>query len=316
MRRVIMVVGLLGWWSALPLSAQEVALPWAAPSDSAGGQAPPSQAPVLVSQTRASACNEVGPVEAPPWETAWGLIALRAMPTGLKEAPNGLEYHPNFSIDADFNFWVWRSQGIYLFADMRLWGEKSEYGVTNANDSWYGTSKRELDLSGGAAWNYAGAWEARAFGYTDNNLNRGSDQVKPTGFTDGFGLENRYYLSPEYDKLGQTGFDVSRATFLSIGYYPTKVMVGNDGREFSPGMMLHAYLTYDLFDWPCYAFGDAQYISDRDFHPKLLLFDVGLAARPFSSHQQLEFRLGTENTADLEVHDMQSIGYVAVRYVF
>ena len=293
MHRAVLAAWLFGWAAALPLSAQETVVPPgtalpampAAPEDAAAGPvpAPPQDAAAgpVPAPAQASTGDAVGPAEASPWQTAWGLVGLRVIPEGPKTAPNGEEYHPNFSMDLDFNFWIWRSQGLYLFADMSLWGEKGEDGVTNGRDGFLGTSKREFDLSGGAAWNYAGPWEARAFGYTENNLNRGDNLVTPVGFTDGFGLENRYYLSPEYAKLGQTGFDVARATFLSIGYYPSKDMVGNDGQTFQPGLMLRAYLTYDLWDWPCYVFGDATYISERSFQPRLLLFDVGLAARPF-----------------------------------
>jgi hypothetical protein len=280
------------------------------------GQPGPVAETVLVSPEPASNSNEVSPVNTAPWQTAWGLAGLRVIPAGPKVAPNGWQYHPNFSLDLNVNFWIWRSQGLYLFGDVRLWGERGEYGVTNGNDSWFGTSKREVDLSGGVAWNYAGPWEARAFGYSDNNLNRGVDPLRPTAFTDGFGLENRYYLSPEYAKLGQTGFDVARAPFLSIGYFPSKNMVGNNGQSFKPGLMLRAYLTCDLWDWPCYLFGDATYISERSFDSRLLLFDVGIAGRPFSSCQQLEFRLGVENTADFRAHNVEDLWYVAVRYVF
>ena len=71
---------------------------------------------------------------------------------------------------------------------------------------------------------------------------------------------------------------------------------------FKPGLMLRAYLTYDLGDWPCYAFGDLTFISERSLHPRLLLIDTGLAARPFTSAPQWEFRLGAENTADSDGH--------------
>ena len=299
MRRAVTAALLLGWLGTTSLPAQEALVVAPAPA------APPAAVLFQVVELNpapaspVSTCDEIGPAEPPAWQTAWGLVGLRAIPAGPKVAPNGEEYHPNFSMDLDFNFWIWRSQRLYLFGDTRFWGEKGEYGVTNARDGFLGTSKREFDLSGGAAWNYAGPWEARAFGYTLNNLNRGDNLVTPSGFTDGFGLENRYYLSPEYAKLGQTGFDVARATFLSVGYYPSKNMVGNDGQTFQPGLMLRAYLTYDLWDWPCYVFGDATYIGERSFQPKLLLFDVGLAARPFVAVQQCEFRLGVENTARL-----------------
>ena len=118
------------------------------------------------------------------------------------------------------------------------------------------------------------------------------------------------------DLYGETGFDVARATFLSIGYYPSKEMVGNDSRRFNPGMMLRAYLTCDVWDWPCYLFGDVSYISDRNFQASLLLFDLGVAVRPLSSWQQWELRLGVENNADFQARDVQSLWYASIRYVF
>jgi hypothetical protein len=316
MHRAVAVAWLLGLLGAMPLSAREAAFREGVPAGSRDGQLCPVPGADLTLEVEAVTCDEVGPAEALPWHPAWGLVGLRGIPAGPKVAPNGQEYHPNFSLDLDFNCWVWRSQGLYLFADMRLWGEKGENGVTNGRDGWLGTSKREFDLSGGAAWNYAGPWEARAFGYTLNNLNRGNNLVTPTGFNDGFGLENRYYLSPEYAKLGQAGFDVAKATFLSVGYYPSKNLVGNDGQSFKPGLMLRAYLTCDFWDWPCYAFGDATYIGESSFEPKLLLFDLGFAVRPFNFCRQCEFRLGVENTADFQVRDVHNLWYASVRYVF
>jgi hypothetical protein len=316
MHRAVVLAWLLGLLGAMPLAAQENALPESAPTDPPGGQLCPVPPIASAGAPGAASADEVVPAHALPWQTVWGLGELRVIPDGSRVAPNGEEYHPNFTLDLDFNCWLWRSQGLYLFADIGLWGEKGEDGVTNGRDGWLGTSKREFDLTGGAAWNYLGPWEARAFGYTENNLNRGNSLVTPAGFCDGFGLENRYYLSPEYAKLGQTGFDVAKATFLSVGYLPSKTLEGNDGQSFNPGMTLRAYLTYDLWDWPCYAFGDATYISERSFEPKLLLFDVGFALRPFSCCRQVEFRLGTENTADFQVGNVKNLWYVSVRYVF
>jgi hypothetical protein len=156
----------------------------------------------------------------------------------------------------------------------------------------------------------------RGFGYTLNNLNRGNSPLTPSGINDGGGVENRYYLSSAYSKLGQTGFDVSRATFLSIGYLPTKEMVGNDGQLFKPGLFLRAYLTCDLWKLPCYAFADVSYVSEQSLQAKLLLFDLGLAARPFHACEQCEFRLGVESTADLQVDSLHELWYVSVRYLF
>jgi hypothetical protein len=319
-RRGLMTAWLCGLLGAMPLAAQETTF-LKVPTEAPDSQLWPSPetGPALLHQ--APNATDVGHVETIPgeisaWRSVWGLVELSVIPEGPKVAPNGEEYHPNFNMDLDFNFWIWRSQGLYLFADMTLWGERGEYGVTNVRDGFVATSKREFDLAGGAAWNYAGPWEARAFGYTDNNLNRGTNLVTPVGFTDGFGLENRYYLSPEYAKLGQSGFDVTRATFLSIGYFPSKDMVGNNGLTFLPGMMLRAYLTYDLWDWPCYVFGDATYISERSFEPRLLLFDVGFAARPFNCCKQFEIRLGVDNTGDFQVHTVQNLWYASFRFIF
>ena len=109
---------------------------------------------------------------------------------------------------------------------------------------------------------------------------------------------------------------MARATFLSFGYYPSKEMVGNDGQTFDPGLLLRAYLIYDLWDWPCYLYSDTTYISERSFQPRLLLFDVGVAVRPFSACPQCEFRFGAENTADLQVHDDYSLWYASIRYIY
>jgi hypothetical protein len=261
-------------------------------------------------------CAGPGPAEKPSWQTAWGLVGLHVIPEGPKTAPNGVEYHPNFTLDLDINLWLWRSQGLYLFGDARFWGEKPENGVTNGRDGFVGTSKREFDLWGGAAWNYYGPWEFRAFGYSDSNLNRGASEITPSGVIDGFGIENRYYLSREYAKLGQTGYDVTRADFLSIGYYPSKNMIGNDGQVFTPGLLLRAYLTCDLWSPSYYAFADAQFIGERGVQPKLLLFDLGAAGRPFHACQQCEFRLGVESTGDFQVHTVQNLWYVSVRFIF
>lgn len=315
MRHKMAVALLLGWLAAAPrIAAQEPTFGWATFDEAPPTTIwPPSDVAI---PPPAAASGEIGATEAWSWQTAWGVVSLHAIPAGPRIAPDGELYHPNFTLDLDFNFWVWRSQRVYVFADMSLWGETGEDGVTNGRDGFLGTSKREFDLSGGVAWNYAGSWELRAFGYTDNNLNRGTDLVTPSGFNDGFGIENRYYLSPEYAKLGQTGFDVTKATFVSIGYYPSKSMIGNDGQQFEPGMMLRAYLTYDLWDWPCYVYGDVTYISERSFRPRLLLFDLGVAVRPFSALRQFELRLGAQDTADLRVRDDFNLWYVSLRYIY
>jgi hypothetical protein len=299
-----------------PLAAQQSLPREAACSGPPSGETCPLPCSVSPSPVEVSTPEEVGLDPELPWRTVWGLGALRVIPEGPRMAPNGQKYHPNFSMDLNINCWLWPRQRLYLFGDLRFWGQRGEQGVTNGRDGALGTSKREFDISGGAAWNYAGPWELRAFGYSGNNLNRGDSLVTPAGFTDGFGVENRYYLSEEYTRLGQTGFDVARAPFVSFGYYPSKEMRGNDGRLFKPGLLLRAYLIYDLGDWPVYAFGDVTFISESSFEPRLLLFDLGFAARPFRACHQLEFRLGAETTADFQGGTTNSLWYAAVRYIF
>jgi hypothetical protein len=86
----------------------------------------------------------------------------------------------------------------------------------------------------GLAWNPAGRWEARAFAYSLNNLNRGTSVTAPAGYADGLGLEARYYLSAAYEALGTAAFYVARAPFVGLGYYPTKDLVDNRGSRSSP----------------------------------------------------------------------------------
>jgi hypothetical protein len=72
--------------------------------------------------------------------------------------------------------------GLYLFSDGRFWGQKASPGVTNASQGVFDFSKRELDPDGGLAWNYLGPWQARAFAYSFNNLNR--DRTAKAGASD------------------------------------------------------------------------------------------------------------------------------------
>jgi hypothetical protein len=164
------VAWLLGLLGPVTLSAQEKGSGETANLGLCYSSLVPCPCAKLGPPVMAATADEAGPDTTPQWQTVWGLVGLRAIPADLRVAPNGLEYHPNFSLDLNFNFWIWRTRGLYLFADARLWGQKNEFGVTNANDGVFATSKGEFDLSGGAAWNYTGPWELRAFGYSYNNL--------------------------------------------------------------------------------------------------------------------------------------------------
>jgi hypothetical protein len=247
----------------------------------------------------------------------WGFTGLRGFAFGQQVAPNGLEFNPLFSMDLDLNLWLWREGRVYAFADTRFWAQRAGQGVTNSNQGIFDFSKREFDLDFGAAWNYFDKLEARVFAYSMNNLNRGSSDARPTGYNDGVGIENRFYIGPVYNDLGLVGFDVSRAGFLSLGYYPTKDMVDCDGNIFKPGPFARAYLTYDLIEgglW--YLYLDAQIIGTRDFRAKLFEIDGGTAIRPLKRAPFLEFRLGSADNFDLRNSETETSLYLAVRFNF
>jgi hypothetical protein len=246
----------------------------------------------------------------------WGVIGLRGFALGEQPAPNGQEFKALFAVDFDYNLWLWRSQGLYLFTDARFWGQRAAPGVTNASQGAFDFSKREYDLTGGIAWNYYGALEVRAFAYSFNNLNRGNSATKPSGYADGMGLENRWYVGGTYADLGSRTFDVSRATFLSVGYYPTKDMPDGNGDPYKPGPFVRAYLTLDLVGERCYLFGDVQLIATQGWTPKMLCLDAGMAVRPFAKIPRLEFRLGSADSFDLQLHETETTMYGAVRFVY
>ncbi len=251
-----------------------------------------------------------------PGPDVWGVVGLRGYVYGDQVAPNGLEFHPLFSLDLDFNLWISREARVYAFMDSRFWGQKAAPGVTNASQGVFDFSKRELDLNLGVAWNYYGSLEARAFVYSANNLNRGDSTAHPSGYNDGMGLENRWYIEGTYHDLGKPDFDVTRASFLSCGYYPTKDMVDAAGTIFKPGPFARAYMIWELEGEKLYLFADAQFLATRSFTPKQLYLDAGIAARPFLSAPHLEFRVGSENRSDLELSELETSLYLAVRYIF
>jgi hypothetical protein len=246
---------------------------------------------------------------------AWGIAGIRGFYAGTRTAPNGLPFDPVFSLDLDFNLWLWQRQGLYLFSQSVFWGQEPAPGVTNP-DQKIDFSKREFDLNLGTAWNYAGPWEARLFTYSLSNFNRGFSYIVPSGFKDGVGLENRLYLGPAYAALGTSDFDAARANFLSIGYLPTKSLIGIAGDEFKPSAFAEAYLTQDLWSPAYYVYLDAKLTAQRRISPKLFDVDAGLAVRPFRRADRLEFRAGAATEWDLRDHIAHPLGYVGVRYVY
>jgi hypothetical protein len=296
---------------------------------SESGQATPDLLPPLPSlaATSSASTDFTVPIEErrpdteekvldPDGPFVWGVVGLRGFALGEQPAPNGQEFKALFAIDFDFNLWLWRSQGVYLFVDTRFWGQRAAPGVTNANQGVFDFSKREFDLTGGFAWNYYGALEARAFAYSFNNLNRGDSATKPSGYADGMGLENRWYVGGTYADLGNRNFDVSRATFLSVGYFPTKDMPDGNGNPYKPGPFVRAYLTLDLAGERCYLYGDVQLIGTQGWTPKMLCLDGGVAFRPFVKIPRLEFRLGSADSFDLQIHETETTVYGAVRFVY
>jgi hypothetical protein len=251
------------------------------------------------------------PFDDPPAERAfrmiWGIAEIDGY-LGQRMAPNGVIFHPDYGVNLDFNIWLCPTLGVYIFDESLFW-----MGTTHALNF----TKREYDMNVGLAWNYYGRLEARIYGYSDNNLNRGSSLESPGGYNDGFGMENRFYLNPIYDVLGTSDFDQAKATFVSIGYLPTKTLTGADGQQFHPALFARAYLTWELAKECSYLYADVTFMTEeKPFNGKLLDSDVGAALRPFQRVPRLEFRLGCQDVYDMQVGNARAVGYLSMRYIF
>jgi hypothetical protein len=313
----------------LPAAPQApVAMPPSlAPGVSSGpglpGQRPASTLPTGIVTSSVTAQDETCNVTTGPWphpvtdaspmKIVWGELDVKAFPDAGRMAPNGIAYCPLFSLDLDMNVWLWPRHGLYVFGYARFWGERGTPGQTQGNFDY---TRREFNLTTGAAWNYYGNLELRFVGYSRENLNRGVSLIAPGGTTnDGAGVEQRLYLSSEYAKLGQDGYNVSRSPFVSVGYFPTKSLVGADGEQFHPGAFARAYLTWDVPTTYTYLFLDLMLYCDKSFTPRRLDSDVGVAFAPFEAIRMLEFRLGSEfNTGFTSggVRNM-SLPYLSIR---
>lgn len=272
------------------------------PTDAAPSTAPPYLPP--------------GSVARDPVSSVWGIVGLLGFPYGQTIASNGMEYNQLFSLDLNFNIWLWRAKRVYAYTDSTFWGQKAAPGITNPTQGAFDFSKREFDFLGGVAWNYAGKWEARVFAYSTNNLNRGYSPTTPVGFNDGVGLENRYYLNPTYYVLGTPAFDKARNTFLSIGYYPTKTMIDGKGFTFKPGAFCRAYLIWEILGPKLYLYTDDTFLTDNTMRPAMFTTDSGIAYRPFVQVPRLEFRLGSQDLIDMLDTDAETSAYIAVRWIF
>jgi hypothetical protein len=133
---------------------------------------------------------------------------------------------------------------------------------------------------------------------------------KPYGYNDGVVVENRYYI-PKSNL-----YDLPRLNFLSFGYYTSKELTGADGVYFTPGLFARAYLTYEFVPRRYYVYADTQMIDRSAAIFKLLLFDDGFAARPFSKLEGLEFRAGVFDTVDVQVNNVRTLLYMTMQVIF
>src|SRR5262249_41176534 len=124
----------------------------------------------------------------------WGYGELAVFFTGDRVAPNGLLFDPLFNVGLELNFEIISNKTLYAFVDSKFWTQRAASGTTNAGQGKFDFSKRELDFSGGLAWNYFSTLELRASAYSFNNLNRGTSLAVPIGYQDGSFIENRFYF--------------------------------------------------------------------------------------------------------------------------
>ena len=160
----------------------------------------------------------------------WGILEMPFFAGGSRMAPNGVPFNPLFGLNFDFNVGLLPNKELYLFADNKFWAQRSGPGITNSKQGQFDFSKREYDFDFGLAWNYFNNYELRVSAYALNNLNRGDSLSSPFGFKDGIAVENRYYFG------NADIYDVGRLSFVSLGYLPSKSLVGGDGTEFHPGL--------------------------------------------------------------------------------
>jgi hypothetical protein len=254
------------------------------------------------------------------WPEVWGYFGLSAYATGDRVAANGVQFDPIFRLDTNFNVGILSKKKLYLFLENEFWVQRATAaGVTDLDAANADVSQREFDFHGGVAWNVFGRFELRASAYGLNNLNRagspgtsGRDPSKTqgTGYRDGTQVELRYYLDNSHM------YDPGRLSFVGIGLYPADTLIGGDGVSFHPGFFARAYATYSIPKFRSYLYGDARFIAQKPASARLIIFDTGLAARPFSRMDNLEFRIGNELTADVEANTTRDLAYGAVRLNF
>jgi hypothetical protein len=313
MRRVSLVFALALLLARVgPLPAQQAGSPAPPPRAAAAEAAPPPSDSFLswlgVNRETPVTCGD--PAVTPElWQHTWGFAAVDVIPVGNKMAPNGAQYDPLFSLDLMLNVALTRDRTWYAYTTGRFWAQKPGAGITNPSQGQFDFSKRQYDLNVGLAWNFYESFEGRVFAYSFNNLNRGFVLDRPYGFIDGAGVEVRWYFP-------STNFDQGLFRFLSIGYLPTKELMGQDGEAFKPSLFLSAHLAYDFIPERFYVYTDTDLYFERPAEARLLLVDPGIACRPFESCPCLEFRAGCENVIDLGVGITRSFLYGQARIVW
>ena len=231
-----------------------------------------------------------------------GVVGLRGFPAGERMAPNGLAYKPLFVFDLDLDIRLSQEGKVYLFSNSEFWGQRAAKGITNDKQGSFDFSKREFDFTPGIAWNYTGPWELRGLAYSLNNLNRGNDKWKSSGYKDGTGFENRYYFN-------------DRKCHVGLGYFATKELVDQAGASFKPGLFVEADLAYPVSSTRMSVYARPDCICERSGQLKLLDLDAGLEfVLCHDSHVLLD--VGAEPCYDLPESKGRTVAYLGLRIPF
>ncbi len=250
----------------------------------------------------------LSPVALPPLgPDAWGDLDFLGMANGSHMGPNGVPFHPLAATRMDLNLAILPDKELYIFSETEYWAENRTTDALTGQRQKAGA--REYDLYTGLAWQPFSRFEIRGSVFANNNVNRGNSTTTPFGFNDGAAVEGRYYF-------GKDIYDDGRLSFISLGYAPTKTLIGGDGLTYKPGIFARAYLTYDLPVLGSYVFADGQYMQEKTGTSKILEVNAGVAMRPFKSHQNIELRVGDDATRDLQANVTRSYVYGSVRINF
>jgi|GEM_PF-412497 len=269
----------------------------AGPDDNQPVPTPAATAP----STAPSTATSIGP-------DAWGNLDFTGIPSGTRMGPNGTPFHPLASTRLDLNLAVLPNKELYIFSETEYWMQnRTTDPLTHQSQQ---ASAREYDLNIGLAWQPFDHFEMRGAVFANNNVNRGITTSTPFGFNDGFDVEGRYYFGKA------DVYDDGRLSFVSIGYAPTKTLIGEDGLTYKPGFFARAYATYDLPFLGAYIFGDGKYMQNKAGASKILEVDAGVALRPFQSHKNIELRVGDDVSRDLQANVTRSFIYGSVRINF